>query len=453
MAPHPGRRDPHGRPQAQLAARPADSTAGTGSTAARPTSSSRPSTTTTTRSDRRGRVEEGYHLSADLADRAIAQLGDLRAVDVDRPLLPLLLPPGPATRPTTRPAEWIERYRGRFDDGWDRVARARPSPGSWSSGLFPQGAVLSARPPWVPAWDDLPGRGAAGRRPVHGVLRRFPVLHRRPDSPGVRLPRPDRATSTTRSSSWCRTTAPAPKGGPTGRSTTTASRTSTPPAPRSCERASTSSGAPSPTTTTRGAGRWPATRRSSGGSGRSTRAAWPTRASCAGRPRLGVGGGVRHQFTHAVDVLPTVLELAGIEPPGDHRVRAAVPYRRHQLRLAARAGGADAPPHARTQHFEMFGSRALYHDGWKAVTFKPIGPLYNDGLNWNAPFSEDRWELYHVAEDPTEIHDLAARRSRPAGRHDRAVVGRGRGRTRSCRSTTGSCTPWSTPSPIAGRPR
>ena len=55
----------------------------------------------------------------------------------------------------------------------------------------------------------------------------------------------------------------------------------------------------------------------------------------------------------------------------------------------------------------MFGSRALYHDGWKAVTFKPIGPVYDDGINWNAPFSEDRWELYHVESDPSEIHDLA----------------------------------------------
>ncbi|MGH3576968.1 MAG: arylsulfatase, partial [Mycobacterium sp.] len=60
------------------------------------------------------------------------------------------------------------------------------------------------------------------------------------------------------------------------------------------------------------------------------------------------------------------------------------------------------------QYFEMFGSRALYHEGWKAVTFRPIGPLYDDGLNWNAPFADDRWELYHVAVDPAEIHDLAA---------------------------------------------
>ncbi len=71
--------------------------------------------------------------------------------------------------------------------------------------------------------------------------------------------------------------------------------------------------------------------------------------------------------------------------------------------------GDGVPGHHTTQYFEMFGSRALYHDGWKAVTFKPIGPVYNDGLNWNAPFSEDRWELYHVAVDPAEIHDLTDR--------------------------------------------
>ena len=74
--------------------------------------------------------------------------------------------------------------------------------------------------------------------------------------------------------------------------------------------------------------------------------------------------------------------------------------------------GADAPPHRTTQYFEMFGSRALYHDGWKAVTFKPIGPVYDDGINWNAPFSEDRWELYHV--DVGSVRD--PRPGRPAPR-------------------------------------
>jgi arylsulfatase len=67
----------------------------------------------------------------------------------------------------------------------------------------------------------------------------------------------------------------------------------------------------------------------------------------------------------------------------------------------------DAAPTRTTQHFEMLGSRAIYHDGWKAVTFKPLGPMYDDGLDPDAPFDEDRWELYHVAEDHSECHDLA----------------------------------------------
>ena len=56
----------------------------------------------------------------------------------------------------------------------------------------------------------------------------------------------------------------------------------------------------------------------------------------------------------------------------------------------------------------MLGSRAIYHDGWKAVTFHPVGPLYDDGLRSNAPFDDDIWELYHVAEDISEVHDRAA---------------------------------------------
>jgi arylsulfatase len=56
----------------------------------------------------------------------------------------------------------------------------------------------------------------------------------------------------------------------------------------------------------------------------------------------------------------------------------------------------------------MLGSRAIYHDGWKAVTFHPVGPLYDDGLRSNAPFDDDVWELYHVAEDVSEVHDRAA---------------------------------------------
>src|SRR5215467_9171433 len=72
--------------------------------------------------------------------------------------------------------------------------------------------------------------------------------------------------------------------------------------------------------------------------------------------------------------------------------------------------GAGEPGRHETQYFEMLGSRAIYHKGWKAVTFHPVGPLYDD-QNPNDSFDDDVWELYHVADDLSETRDLA--RDRP----------------------------------------
>jgi arylsulfatase len=126
---------------------------------------------------------------------------------------------------------------------------------------------------------------------------------------------------------------------------------------------------------------------------------WPARVADA--------GAVRHQFAHAVDVLPTVLELLGIEAPDviDGVEQSRIDGTSFGYLLGH--DGADAPARHVTQHFEMLGSRAIYHDGWKAVTYHPVGPLYDDGLDMNASFDDDVWELYHVAEDPSECHDLA----------------------------------------------
>jgi hypothetical protein len=127
---------------------------------------------------------------------------------------------------------------------------------------------------------------------------------------------------------------------------------------------------------------------------------WPARFASA-------GGGIRHQFAHAVDILPSVLELAGVTAPA--RIEGIAQSQLDGVSFAPllEPDGADLPGAHLTQHFEMFGSRAIYHDGWKAVTFHPVGPLYDDGLNPNASFDDDRWELYHVAQDLSETEDLA----------------------------------------------
>ncbi len=97
--------------------------------------------------------EEGYHLTTDLVDRAIGNVRDLRATDPDKPFF-VYLATGACHSPHQSPAEWIARYRGAFDDGWDkwREATARRQ---IELGVLPEGTELSARPDWVPAWTSL----------------------------------------------------------------------------------------------------------------------------------------------------------------------------------------------------------------------------------------------------------------------------------------------------------
>ncbi|HLH27419.1 MAG TPA: arylsulfatase, partial [Acidimicrobiales bacterium] len=119
-------------------------------------------------------------------------------------------------------------------------------------------------------------------------------------------------------------------------------------------------------------------------------AVWPRRITDA--------GGLRHQFHYVTDVAPTVYECVGVEPPEVHRGLEQIPMAGTSLRYTFDYPGA---PDARTvQYFEMMGHRALYLEGWKAVTRHVPG----------VPFDEDDWELYHVAYDRSECRNLAAER-------------------------------------------
>ncbi len=107
-------------------------------------------------------------------------------------------------------------------------------------------------------------------------------------------------------------------------------------------------------------------------------------------------GELRTNFCHAVDLVPTLLELLKLEPPAVVQGVAQMPIEGESF--AASLHDAAAPPRRQPQYFEMFGHRGLWHDGWKAVAFHPSG----------TPFDDDRWELYHLDRDFAEVHDLAA---------------------------------------------
>jgi arylsulfatase len=113
--------------------------------------------------------------------------------------------------------------------------------------------------------------------------------------------------------------------------------------------------------------------------------------------RIGDHGGVRTQFHHAVDTYATLLDLVGVDAPEVYRGVPQLPV--HGVSIAYTFDDPGAASRRRTQYFEMVGHRGLYHDGWKAVVHHERG----------LPFDDDRWELYEVAADWSECHDLAAR--------------------------------------------
>ena len=117
-------------------------------------------------------------------------------------------------------------------------------------------------------------------------------------------------------------------------------------------------------------------------------------------PRGAAVGGARfrRQYVHAIDIVPTVLEAVGIEAPGEIRGVAQRPIEGTSF-FPTIADPASPEAHL-TQYYEMFGCRALYHEGWKAVTYHPI-------MQMEPGIDADEWELYHVAVDPSECHDLA----------------------------------------------
>jgi len=352
-------------------------------------------------------AEDGYHLSADLADHAIEFLADLRAVDAEKPYL-LYFCTGACHSPHHAPREWIERYRGHFAQGWDRW-REETYARQLELGVLPEGTALSPRPPWVPAWDSLSDRERAlAERFMEcfaaylsytdeqiGRLLTFVSDLEDVDNTVVMVVSDNGASS---------------EGGKEG--TINEGRLSNFNASGVGEMYRRLDEIGGPLSHNNYPWGWTM-------AGNTPFRRWkrevheggivdPCIVRLPSSARGAIDGGVRRQFAHAIDVLPTVLDLVGVQAPETIGGIAQAHLDGTSFDYLLSEEGADAPGRHVTQHFEMLGSRAIYHDGWKAVTFHPVGPLYDDGLSINAPFDDDVWELYHVDEDLSEVNDLAS---------------------------------------------
>lgn len=119
-------------------------------------------------------------------------------------------------------------------------------------------------------------------------------------------------------------------------------------------------------------------------------------------------GGIRTQFHHIIDIVPTILEATGIKAPEEVNGIKQAPIEGVSMLYTLDAGNANARSARDTQYFEMFGNRGIYHDGWYACTTPPE-PVWLLGANALPPINDYKWELYNIAEDYSQNTDLAAK--------------------------------------------
>jgi arylsulfatase len=110
-------------------------------------------------------------------------------------------------------------------------------------------------------------------------------------------------------------------------------------------------------------------------------------------------GELRHQYHHAIDIVPTIMDFLGVEPP--ETIKGHVQRRFDGVSMRYSVSDPSAPSARKTQFYSMLGSRGIWHEGWKAVTTHPTLSGWSD-------FNDDTWELYHTDTDRAELHDLAA---------------------------------------------
>jgi arylsulfatase len=342
-----------------------------------------------------GGYEDGYHLTADLIDHGIEYVTDLRNSDPDKPFF-LYVTPGACHSPHQAPKDHVDRYRGRFDEGWDGW-RERCFARQRELGVLPDGTELSARPEWVPAWADL----SPDEQQVHArFMEAFAGMLTHTDAQVGRLVDfLERTGDLDNTIVMVLSDNGASSEGGVGGSLndvriwnglgTTLDEAR--------ERIDEIGGPAIHNNYPWGwtvAGNTPFRRWKrevhEGGVADPFILHWPARVQDPGT--------LRRQYCHAIDLVPTVLDACGLEAPATIGGVAQSPIEGVSL-----LGVIDDAAHdevRRVQYFEMLGCRALYRDGYKAVTYHPIQAD-------EPPLSDDGWELYDVRVDASECHDLA----------------------------------------------
>jgi arylsulfatase A-like enzyme len=355
--------------------------------------------------------EEGYHLTEDLADRAIQFIADAKQIDPDKPFF-LHFCTGATHAPHHVPKAWADRYHGVFDDGWDAY-RTKVFARQKELGVVPGDAVLSRHDPDVPDWDTLP---ADARRLYARMMEVFAGFLSHTDHHIGRVVEFLRSIGDLDSTiiMVISDNGASAEGGPTGTTNEAQFFNNAPESMEDSLAALDELGGPRhfnhyPWGWT-WAGNTPFRRWKRetyrGGASDPFIVHWPAGTDARGE--------VRSQYAHIIDMVPTVLDLLGVQAPATIRGVSQSPIQGVSFAHTLRDRSAASKHHI--QYFEMLGHRAIYKDGWRAVCPWP-GPSFAEaGHGFGDPISADKltdldasgWELYHVEEDFAENHNIAA---------------------------------------------
>jgi arylsulfatase A-like enzyme len=348
--------------------------------------------------------EEGYHFTEDMTDKAIAWIRQQKALMGDKPFF-VYFAPGATHAPHHVPGEWSAKYKGQFDQGWDKL-REETFARQKELGVIPPETQLTARPEEIPAWDDI----ADDLKPVlsrqmevyagfmehtdHHVGRLIGAL----DDLGVLDDTlvyyivGDNGASAEGDVHGCFNELINLNGANALQTTEfMADRIDMFGTPEAYNHYAVGWAHAMDTPyqwTKQIASHW-------GGTRNGTIVHWPNGIEAQGE--------MRSQFHHVIDVAPTVLEAAGLpEPKTVHGVEQK-PIEGVSMRYAFDDHG--AAERRTRQYFEMLCNRGIYDDGWTAVTRHSTPWVFVSEL---PPFAEDIWELYDTNTDWSQAHDLAA---------------------------------------------
>jgi len=346
-----------------------------------------------------------YHFTVDMTNQAVNWMKAQQSLTPDKPFY-VYFAPGATHAPHHAPKEWIEKYKGQFDQGWDKL-REETFARQKALGVIPQNAKLTPRPKEIPAWDDqtpeqkklfarqmetFAGFAAHTDHEVGRLVDALKEMGELDNTLFIYIIGDNGASA---------------EGGPEGAYNEIMALNGI--AADGAQVMTHLEEWGSPTTFPHYAIGW--------AHAGNTPFQWTKQiASHFGGTRNGMvvhwpngfkaKNELRSQFTHATDIAPTIMEATGLPFPKSVNGTEQIPFSGQSFKFAF--DDAKAADRHTTQYFEMFGNRGIYHDGWVACTRHSIPWV----LATNPPLKDDVWELYNVNEDFSQANNLAA--SNPA---------------------------------------